>query len=84
MHMRAVVYLPEELAEELKRCQQQEKLSASAVMQKALRAYLYQHKRSAAVAALDHAAAEAPISKAKASAALDALADDRQDGHHRA
>ena len=82
--MRAVVYMPEELAKEFKRCQQQKKLSASAVMQKALRVYLYERKRAAAIAALDHAATEEPLSGAAAGAALEALADGRQDDSHRA
>jgi hypothetical protein len=78
-----MVYLPDDLADEFKRCQCQEQLSASALMQKALRFYLHERKRQAAVDALDQAIANDPLSEAMAQAAIQALAHGRRDDPHR-
>jgi hypothetical protein len=64
--MHAIVYLPNDLADEFKRCQRQEQLSASALMQKTLRFYLHERKRQAAVDALDQAVASDSLSEAMA------------------
>lgn len=81
--MRAMVYLPDDLAEEFKRCQAQEKLAASALMQKALRLYLHQWKRQAAVNALEQVAAGDPLPETAAKTALRTLSNGRQDDPHR-